>query len=94
MLLNLVSCHGFMEKPNAIFILNCPSSLVNKYLAKGFFIIEKYSKQLIILPNDVKLIIHAIDQLETYFVMAKNTAIYSVANTIKKLHIKYDLHLI
>ena len=41
----------------------------------------------------MKLIIHAIDQLEKYFVMAKNTAISSVANTIKKLHIQYNLHL-
>ena len=34
-----------------------------------------------------------IDQLETYFAM-ENTAIYSVANTINKLHIHSDLHLI
>ena len=66
-LLNLVSCHGFTEKPNAIIILNCQSSLVNNYLEKGFLIIEKESKQLKIIPNDVKLRINAIDQLETYF---------------------------
>ena len=42
----------------------------------------------------MKLRIHAMDQLETEFVMAKNTEISYVANTIKKLHIKSDLHLI
>ena len=46
------------------------------------------------LPNDVILIIHAIEKLETYFVIAKNEAISSVANTVQKLHIQSDLHLI
>ena len=38
--------------------------------------------------------IHVIKQLETYFVMSKNTAIFSVANTINKLHIQSDFHFI
>ena len=42
----------------------------------------------------MKLRINAIDQLETDIVMKKNTAIYSVAKTVKKLHIQSDLHLI
>ena len=67
---------------------------MNKYLSKGFFIIANNSKQLSSLPNDVKLIIHAIDQLETDFSMKKNTAIYSVANTVKKLYIQSDFHFI
>ena len=41
----------------------------------------------------MKLRIHAIDQLEKTF-MAKNTAMSSVANSIKKLYIQIDLHLI
>ena len=64
---------------------------MNKYLEKGFLIIEKDSKQLSILPNDVKLIIHVIDQIETDFIMAKKTAISSVADTIKKFYIKSNL---
>ena len=46
------------------------------------------------LPNDMKLRINVIDKLDTYFVMAKNKAISSVANTIKKLYIKKNMHLI
>ena len=42
----------------------------------------------------MKLGIHAIDQLETDFLIAKNTAISSVAKTINKLRIQSDLHLI
>ena len=71
MLLNLVSCHVLMEKPNVIVILNWRYRLANKYLAKGFFIIENESKQLSIPTNDAKLRIHAIDQLEIDFVMEK-----------------------
>ena len=56
---------------------------MNNYLAKGLFIIANNSKQLSSLPNDVKPIIHVIGQLETDFVMKKNRAIYSVANTIR-----------
>ena len=65
---------------------------MNNYLEKGFFIIEGNSNQLGIIPNDVKLTIHVIDQLE--FFLIKDTAIYSVANTINKFHIQSDLHLI
>ena len=43
------------------------------------------SKQESMWPNDVKLIINVIDKLDTYFVMAKNKAIYSVENTIKTI---------
>ena len=59
---------------------------MNNYLAKWLFIIEKDSKQLSIIPNDVILRITVIDQLET--------EIYSVAKTIKKFHIQSNLHLI
>ena len=55
---------------------------------------EKDSKQLNSLPNDVKLRIHAIDQLETDFIMAKNTSISSVVNTINKFQIQSNLHFI
>ena len=67
---------------------------MNNYIAKGLFIIENNSKQLNILLNDVKLITHAIDKLEIDFVMKKNTAISSVENTIKRLHIQSDLNFI
>ena len=46
------------------------------------------------LTNGVKLRINVIHQLDTDFAMAKNTAISSIANTIKKLHIQNNMHLI
>ena len=56
-------------------ILNCRYPLVNKYLAKGFFIFENNSGQKNMLPNDVKLRINVIDQLDADFVMKKKTSI-------------------
>ena len=70
LLLNLLSCNGFMKKTGSTVILNCQYRLVNNYLAKVFYIIEKYSNKLSMLPNNVKLGIYVIGQLETYFVMA------------------------
>ena len=91
-LINLVPCHIFTEKPNSTVILNCPSCLVNYYLAKRI-IIKKNSKKLSSVPNDLKLRIHVIDKQKTDFVTAKTTEISSVENIIKKLHIQSDFHL-
>ena len=47
------------------------TSPVKKYLSKGFSIIEQGSNQLSLIPNDVKLIINMINQLDTYFFYGK-----------------------
>ena len=61
-LMNLLSCHVLMEKPNSTMILNFLSRFVNYYLVKGFVIIEHNSKQLSSVPNDAKIRICAIDK--------------------------------
>ena len=71
--LDLVSCCGFMKKQNSTVILNFRSRLINNYVAKGFYIIEKDSRQLIILPNNVTLIINLIDQMDTKTFIAKKS---------------------
>ena len=60
--MNLVSCHGFMKKPNSTVILNLQSYLVNYYFEKGLIIIKHNYIQLSSALNDVKLRIHAIDK--------------------------------
>ena len=94
LLLDLLSCHGFTKKPNSTVILNCLTRPINNYLAKGFYIIEKSTDQSSLLPNDVRLRINLNNQLDTYYVMAKNKAISAVANTIKQLHIVIYMHMI
>ena len=72
LLLNLLSCHGFMKKPNSNVILNCRSRLIKNYLSKVFSVIEKKTNQLSLISNDVKLRINMVDQLDTDYVMIKN----------------------
>ena len=67
---------------------------MNYYLLKGFVILEHKSKQLSSDPNDTKLIIHEINKQKTDHVMARYTAISSVANTINKLHLMYSFHYV
>ena len=47
LLLNLLTCHGFMKKSNWTVILNCQSRLINNYSSKVFFVIEQGSKHLV-----------------------------------------------
>ena len=71
LLLNLLSCHGFVNKPNSTVVLNVQSRLINNYLAKVFYIIENYSEQKSMLSNDMKLRINVTDWLDTDFSVAK-----------------------
>ena len=93
LLLNLVSCHGFMLKSNSTVILNFRSRLIDKYLSKGFFIIYRGSKKLNLIPNDVILRINLVDQLKAYYVTVKNEALSSISNTIKPLNIHKNMHM-
>ena len=67
LLLNLVSCHGFMKKPNSTVILNFQYHLVKTYLEKVFYVIESDSKQKFMLPNNLELRANVIDKLDTDF---------------------------
>ena len=85
--MNLISCHGFIKNTNLTVILGCCYWLVNHYLEKGLFILEHNPNHLISVPNYLKLRVHVIDEqkIDCY------TAIYSVANTLKKSQIQYNL---
>ena len=61
LLMNLISCHGFMKNTNSTVILVCRSWLVNYYIKRGFVIIEHNSKHLISVPNEVKQCINEIN---------------------------------
>ena len=92
--MNLIYCHGFTNKPNSNVILNWRYNLINNYLSKGFSIIEQKKNQLSLIPNDVKLGINLINQLDTDYVMVKNKEISAVANEIKKSNTQKDMHMI
>ena len=52
--MNLLLCHGFLEKIKSIFILKCPKSMLEYYFSKGFGILECNSNNLTEIPNLVK----------------------------------------
>ena len=93
LLLNLVSCHGFMMKSNPTVILNFRSRLIKNHLSKGFFIIYRGSNQFNFIPNDMVLRINLVDQMKTDYVMVKNDALYAISNTIKTLHIHKHMYM-
>ena len=82
-----------MLKYNSNMILNCQSCLINNYLSKRLFIINRGSKHLNLIPNDVLLIIKLIDQMKTDYKMVKNEALSAIANTIKPLYIHKNMHM-
>ena len=73
-------------------ILLCRNRFVEYYLEKGFVILAHNPKNLSIVPNEAKQIIHAINIHTLDFVMDCYTEIYSVANTKNKLNTLSDLY--
>ena len=82
-----------MKKPDSTVVLNFRSCLVNKYLEKGFYIIQKDSEQKSMLPIDVKLRIDLIDQMDTDFFMEKQSNFLRIKHH-QKLHIQKNMYLI
>ena len=59
LLMNLMSCHGFLKHINYVVILNFPKRMLEYNFSKGFTILECNSNNLEKLPNDVKQKTHA-----------------------------------
>ena len=59
LLINFMSCHGFLKNINSVVILKCPKMMLEYYFSKGFTILECNDNNLEKLPNEVKQIIHA-----------------------------------
>ena len=93
LLLNLLSCNGFMLESNSTVILKFRSRLINNYLSKGLFIIEQSPKQLNFISNDVILKINLVNQLKTHYVMVKNESLSEKSNTNKQLHNHKNMHM-
>ena len=59
LLMNLMSCHGFLKNVNSIVILKYPKRILEYYFSKGFAILECNVNNLAKLPNELKQRIHA-----------------------------------
>ena len=51
LLMNLMSCHGFLKNINYVVILKCPKKMLEYYFSKGFNILECNVNNLAKLPT-------------------------------------------
>ena len=70
LLINIISCHGFVNDKRSSLILSCRKKLVDYYLSKGFVLHNNIPRALNNVPQRVKHIINAEDMYKNYFVMA------------------------
>ena len=84
LLMNLLSCHGFLGDIKSIVVLKCPKRMLEYYFSKGFRILECSFNNLVKLPNEVKQRIHAEETDNSDYVMTCINTIPSTSNTPKK----------
>ena len=87
-LMNIMSCCGFVKEENKIVILMFRVKLVSYYLSKGFLIIDPKSDALDNVPLKFKQQIHTIDKYGTDSSITCNIYIPSATNTLNNVHLK------
>ena len=78
LLMNLLSCHGFMKDINYTVILFCPSRMLEYYFSKGFVIMERNSNNSSIISNEEKQMIHEMYMYDSDCVMTYTTTVSSI----------------
>ena len=59
-LINIVSCYGFIQQVTSTLILTSRSKLVSCYISKGFMILAQHYQTLYDTPIRVKQLIHVV----------------------------------
>ena len=92
LLMNLMSCHGFLKNKDPVVILKFPKRMFEYYFSKGFTYFDCSIINLEKLPTEVKVIIHAEDTDNSDKVMICSTTIPSTSNTLKNLLVNASSH--
>ena len=85
LLLNFLSCQGFLKNNEYVVILKCPHRIFEYYFNKGFIIFDCDEKHLKRLPSQVKDRVSAEVTINSDKVMLCYTTITSPSNTLKNL---------
>ena len=85
LLMNLMSCHGFLKNINTVVVLKCPKRILQYYFSKWFNILQCNYNNLEKLPNDVKQRTHAEETYDSEKFMTCINTITSTSNTLKNL---------
>ena len=87
LLMNIMSCHGFVNYEKSTVIFSCHRKLITYYLSKGFVIPNNNSSALRDVPLRVKKRMNNENLHRNDFVIECNRAIPSAANTLKIIQI-------
>ena len=92
LLMNLMSCRGFLKNINPVVILKCSKRMLEHNFSKGFNYFYCTIINLEKLPSEVKDIIHAEYEDNSDQVMICSTTIPSTSNTLKNLAVNTSFH--
>ena len=92
MLINLLSCHGFLRNKDYVVILKCPNRMFEYHLNKIFVIFDCDKDNLEKLPSEIKDIIgtKVTDNSDKFMICS--TTIPSTSNTLKNLLVNASFH--
>ena len=91
-LMNIVSCHGFINSKDSIMILKCPNRMSQYYFNKGFTEILCDEEHLKKLSDLIKIRVGAELSENADLVMQCSTTITSTSTTLKNLYIGTQYH--
>ena len=86
-LLNMFSCHGFLNNNESIVILKCPNRMSEYYFNKEFIQLTCDEDHLNKLHKSLQQIVGAEPKVNSDLVMLCKTTIISTSNTLKNLYI-------
>ena len=92
LLLNFLSCQGFLNNNEYVVILKCPNRMFEYYFNKGFIIFNCDENNLKRLPSEVKDRVGAEVTVNSDKVMICSTTIPSTSNTLKNLLVSASSH--
>ena len=92
LLINVMSCHGFLKNKYYVVILKCPNRMFEYYFSKGLIRLDCYKSYIEKLPYEVKDRIGAELKDSSDKVMICSTTIPSTSNTLKKLFVNASSH--
>ena len=87
MLSKIVSCYDFIQYYSSTIIFTCRRKLVSYYPPKGFVALDQdyqYPKNALL---RVRQLIHAVNMLDSDYLMIRSTVITSVTNTTKNIYL-------
>ena len=91
-LLNMLSCHGFLKNDDYIVMIKFPNRMSEYYFNKGFIELTCNEDHLNKIPLLVKQRVGAEMKVNSDLVMLCYTSITSTSNTLKNLVISSNYH--